>query len=284
MSVKFWYTTYVTVDMTTAIRDAVGAARRADDEGQVLLVVAGRQPGGIDAARQVVRDGELECDGPAGVLEVVAMEVDRGVLLRRLAPVGPAAAEVVSGDAARRQVDETAVAGVAGGVPDVVRRDVEPEVPGTDEVAAEAVEVIRGGLQRANLRFGERAGEDARTIDAAVEVEAGPAVGDPGAGEPQLAREATPGLRARPTPPRSTGRRATREPAAARRARAPAFESDRDEAPLPPPERGTCEDALALDDQLELAGVVAGPARRRRCSRSPAVRLRAASAGRTPRT
>ena len=56
---------------------------RPDDEREVILVVAGDELGGVHAARQVGGDRQLQVDIPAGVLEVVAMEVDRAVLLGR---------------------------------------------------------------------------------------------------------------------------------------------------------------------------------------------------------
>src|SRR5262249_55458215 len=64
-------------------RDPVlGPCPGAHIERDVVLVVAGAQPRGVDPARQVVRRGEREVDVPAGVLQVVVVEVDRAVLLR----------------------------------------------------------------------------------------------------------------------------------------------------------------------------------------------------------
>ncbi len=112
-------------------------ARRTDGERQVVLVVAGLEPGGVDAARQVGRDRQLEVGLPAGVLEIVAMEVDGAVLAGSLAPIGLVAREVVAGDGAGRHVRRRAVAVVAGDVGDAVGRHVEAEVPCADEVGAE---------------------------------------------------------------------------------------------------------------------------------------------------
>ena len=229
------------------------AARRADDEGQVFLVVA--RPSARRHRSPLGRSSGMvnsNATGQPRVLEVVAMEVDRGVLVRGLAPVGPAAGEVVAGDAARRQVDEAAVTAVARDVANVVGWDVEAEVPGTDEVAAESVEVIGRRPSAREPPLPERAGEDSRTIDAAVEVEASLAISDAGAGEPQVARE---GRRAVEPPDAaafdgSSGHDANRQ---LPEARAPGVESDRDERPLPAPERGTCRGRVALDDQLERA-------------------------------
>ena len=78
------------------------------------------------------------------------MEVDRAVLLGRMAEVGLVAVVVVAGDAARRHVDQAAVARVHG-ERSVTRsgRDVGGEVPSPDEIVAERGKVIGPRLERA---------------------------------------------------------------------------------------------------------------------------------------
>ena len=56
-------------------------ARRADEEREVILGLAGADTGGVDAARQI-GDAQLEIWRPAGVAQIVVVEVDRAVLAR----------------------------------------------------------------------------------------------------------------------------------------------------------------------------------------------------------
>ncbi len=93
---------------------------------------------------------------------------------------------------------------------------------------------------------GERAGEDARSIDPTVEVGARSRRRRPGR-QPATARSRVrpDGSRGRPSRRVSTGRRASAGPAAARALARPSLDSDRDEAPLPPPERGAGETRCA---------------------------------------
>src|SRR5439155_12525214 len=105
--------------------------RRPYDERQRVGGVAGPEAYGVEAAPEVVRNGEREARLPPGVLEVVVVEVDGGVLVRRGVEVDVPAAPAASGYGAAGLVDEGAV---------VAARDVHDhrsghgsgEVPGGD--------------------------------------------------------------------------------------------------------------------------------------------------------
>jgi hypothetical protein len=79
-------------------------------------------------------DRELEVDLPADVLEVVAMEVHRAVLVRREMRVRLATAECVTRDAPGWHVHAPAVPTVARSVGHAVARDVGTEVPRANAV------------------------------------------------------------------------------------------------------------------------------------------------------
>ncbi len=73
---------------------------------------------GVGAALQVRRDGPGEIGVPAAIVEIAGVELDGGVILRRVAPAhflaGPAGAD----HGAVGKVDEVAVAGLRAGVSD----------------------------------------------------------------------------------------------------------------------------------------------------------------------
>src|SRR5436190_1645039 len=83
--------------------------KSGDHEGEVLLVASGPQASRIDAARQVVGDVEAEVDLPAGVLEVVVVEVDRAVLLHTIRPREPVPAPTPSRHRPHRHVHQLTV-------------------------------------------------------------------------------------------------------------------------------------------------------------------------------
>src|SRR3954469_15573869 len=59
-----------------------GAAPWADDEREMVFVIAGAETNGVDTAGQLLGDSEGEIDVPAGIVEIVGVEVDGAVLLR----------------------------------------------------------------------------------------------------------------------------------------------------------------------------------------------------------
>ena len=95
----------------------------------VLPLVAG-QVQRVGAAWHVRRDGPGEIGIPAAIVEIAVVELDRGVVLRGMAPAhflpGPAGAD----HGAVGKVDEVAVAGLRAGVGDDLGRDADREIPG----------------------------------------------------------------------------------------------------------------------------------------------------------
>src|SRR5271167_654783 len=61
---------------------AGGAAFGPDEERDALHLLAVGKPGGVDAALQVLRNLENEIGLPAGVIEIVVVEMDRTIMLR----------------------------------------------------------------------------------------------------------------------------------------------------------------------------------------------------------
>ena len=112
--------------------DAGGSAapRRAHHERQMLLMPPVRrgQPRRV-AARQIVRHRQSEVLRPAGILQIVPMEVDGAVLVRGQPIAGLLAAEVVAGHRACRQIHDAPVPAVAGHVARKGGADVAREVP-----------------------------------------------------------------------------------------------------------------------------------------------------------
>ena len=144
------------------------AARRTHGKGDVFLTATlAPEPRGIDAALQPLRAGEGEIDLPARVVDVVLVEVDRAVLLRRVLPVHLAAVPAPAGDGAGRQVDQAAVQSVGGEIGRPRRLDALGEVPGADDGGGERA-VRRADLGKLHLRRGQHAIGDARAVDAPV--------------------------------------------------------------------------------------------------------------------
>ena len=124
---------------------------RQHGEGNVGFLVAGAQARGVDAAPQAVGNGEREVDVPAGIVEVVVMEMDRAVLLGRVPPAHFLAGPVVARHRARRQIDDDAIETIAGHVRNSDRGDVAREVPCRDHGVPDK---IGKGLQPQLLHLG----------------------------------------------------------------------------------------------------------------------------------
>ena len=151
---------------------------RAHHEGDVVLgrrrfLAADPEPGGVEAALQPLRRGERKIRVPAGIVDVVVVEVDGAVFLPRMVVDDLVAGPVVAGHAARRQVDRVAVEHVRRGVDDVGGRDalgdVGLKVPGAHhdapQVGGAALEAAR---ERVDPVLVEGHGGEARTVDLAV--------------------------------------------------------------------------------------------------------------------
>ena len=108
---------------------------RDDDKGQVVFGVVGLQVDGVETAGAICGRGPLKGDFPAGVFEVVIVEVDGSVLGAGGLEVVFVAGPVVSGYCSGWQVDGAAVQVVRSDVADAVRADVAGEVPVGDEMA-----------------------------------------------------------------------------------------------------------------------------------------------------
>ena len=110
--------------------------RRAHDEGDVVLLVPGRDPGGVEAARRAGGDFQFEIGVPFAVVQRVIEEVDGGVLIRRMAKIKLVASPGGAAHGANREVDQLAVGAVGRDVDDLVRLDRAGEVPGGADVGA----------------------------------------------------------------------------------------------------------------------------------------------------
>ena len=133
----------------------------------------------VDAAAGAGRDDRGEARAPAGVVEIVVVEVDRTPLRGRPAPVHLGAVPVVAGDRALGRIHGAAVQVVGRAVGHTIAADVSGKIPETERVRRRHVRARRrrGGLQ---LGRRERAAGQARPVDLAVEVPRGspPAVLD----------------------------------------------------------------------------------------------------------
>ncbi len=145
-------------------RRACCAVCRQHVERQPVLARVARQMQHVATAAQPGGDGEGEAGGPAAILDVVAVEVDRGVILRGVPPArflpGPAGAD----HAARRQVDRGAVAALRPGVGDGAATDALRKIPRRQDQAQRA-----GPGERVGEAV-EPAGQDRRVLDTSVQV------------------------------------------------------------------------------------------------------------------
>ena len=149
--------------------DGAAAAGRADDQRHHVLVLAGLQPDAVDAARPAGRHLERQAGRPAGVGEVVLVEVRGPVLARADWEALGAGGPVPPGHAERGGVDQRPVPAAGPGVADPVRW--QRRVRGEPPLVAQAPGPGRGrvGGQRGHGGAGERAGEQPGRVDLPVE-------------------------------------------------------------------------------------------------------------------
>ena len=140
------------------------APRRPNEERDHVLDVARLEPHGVDAAPEPLRHRVGEVRRPAAVVQVVVVEVDGAVLLRRVAPAHLAPRPVGPHHGARREVHQLAVEPVRSHVDRAGARRVPGEVPERDQVAARRAARLR------ELRRLERSVVDRRALDLPVVV------------------------------------------------------------------------------------------------------------------
>jgi len=155
----------------------IGRGRHEEgDEGLGRAAVHGPQAQRVEARLPVGRHVELERRGPAAVVDVVAVEMNRAVLARRQPPVVHVAGPVHAGHAAAGQLVQPAVEAVGRAVEHLERVDAMREVPAGDQRGigqARAREVV-AAAQRVDA---QEAFGDARCLDLAVVVRAAAAAG-----------------------------------------------------------------------------------------------------------
>ena len=150
------------------------ARRPAHEERDVVLVRVRADVDGIAAAAQRFGHAQREVALPAGVVDVVVMEMDRAVFVWRRAPVHLGAGPVIAGHSARRQVHRLAVQRVARDVDHALGRDRLRKIPGADQASPQALRQ-RALMQRQRLVERQGATRQARAVDAAVVMRLGPA-------------------------------------------------------------------------------------------------------------
>jgi hypothetical protein len=153
--------------------DLIGEGRREEDEWlpgaafgwqyierHDVLEAAAAQPHAIYPGRHVLGDldGEIRC--PVAVVQIVLVKMDRGIVARRVAPVGFPAGPARPCHGTHRQVQQYSMQTMRPAVLDAGCRDVGAEIP--------PGETLHGGrLDR--RRFVMDAGEDRGIFNAAVE-------------------------------------------------------------------------------------------------------------------
>ena len=152
-----------TADLGLRLAD-LGPHEERDD----VAVDAAAQLHAVDAAPHVLRDGEVEIVGPAAVVQIVVVEMNRGVVMRRPGPVALRAGPGRALHGPRRQVDQPAVQPIGRDIEDLLRGNAEREIPGCDDVRRR---VSRRSGANGLLHFG--AGQcplrDTRAVDLPVE-------------------------------------------------------------------------------------------------------------------
>ena len=144
----------------------------AHEKGDVVLRPVCRQPHGVDAAAQVVIQFQFEVLGPAGVLQVVVVEMDGPVLRRSALEMDIIPFPVESGHRPGRHVHGDAVELIVRSVGDSVGGHVSGEIPGGQQVVF--IDFARLGPfpQGVNLSFVQGSSEQPGAVDLAV-VQAG---------------------------------------------------------------------------------------------------------------
>ena len=141
------------------------ASRRAHEERDHVLDTAARQPRGVDAAPEVGGHLEGEVRLPAAVVEVVVVEVDGGVVLRRVAPAHLLASPARALHSPRGDVHQLSMQTVRPHVHDALARGLAGEIPGRHRACGRS-----GGRQRVHLGPVERVTQEERRLDLPVEV------------------------------------------------------------------------------------------------------------------
>src|SRR6516165_3968204 len=141
--------------------------RRSHDTGRWqnverhdVLLAAAAQPHAIDARRHALGDGHLEIGIPAAIVEVVLVEMDRGVMPWPMPPGCLFASPARAAYRPRRQIAQGAMQRVRPAVEDAVACYFLAEIP------------IRGTAGRIGLQRGARvmcAGHDSGVLDPAVQ-------------------------------------------------------------------------------------------------------------------
>ena len=116
----------------------------------------------IAAAAQPVRHGEAEPRFPAAILQVVGVEMDCRVILRRVPPAMLLPGPVRAHHAARRQVHHAAVTLLRTQIGDLGAVDVAREIPGGQHVQRRQTQRLRPAI--------DRPGQHARRLDLAGEM------------------------------------------------------------------------------------------------------------------
>ena len=105
------------------------AFRRQDVDRHDVLRLAAAQPHAVNAGRHSLGDVHGEIGVPAAIVEIVLVEMDRGVVARRMAPVGLHAGPPRPAHRPRRQVAQRAVQPVRAAVDYPVARNLRAEIP-----------------------------------------------------------------------------------------------------------------------------------------------------------
>ena len=111
--------------------------RRPHDEGDVVFLVVGPEPGGVEAAWRVGGDFQFEVGVPLAVVERIVDEVDGGVLFGRVAKTQFVTGPVGTTHGTDREVDQPAVGAIGGDVDDVVRVECLGKVPSSADVGSQ---------------------------------------------------------------------------------------------------------------------------------------------------
>src|SRR6266508_3664312 len=132
---------------------------RAHEEGNDVAVRAAAQLHAINATLHVLRHGEAEIVGPAAVVQVVVVEVDGGVHVRRTLPVALGVVPRRTLHGARRQVYKLAVQAVGPDVLDLERAHAAGKVPGGEARDARRLDLAVEAAPRRAIARALRADE-----------------------------------------------------------------------------------------------------------------------------
>lgn len=106
--------------------------RQHEDRNDVLAAIHPK-PHAVDTAGERWRNDEVEIDLPEAVVQVVLMEMDGGIVARRVPPAHLVAGPERTPDAAGRQVEQTPIHPERAAIPDDRSANIEPEIPPGDQ-------------------------------------------------------------------------------------------------------------------------------------------------------